>query len=410
MRLTAATAALVSPLAVLVLIFTLPVRALDEVAVSLDDAVRAAQRVAPDLLVARARESVAHADVGVAGMYPNPSVSAATSTQMARLSGTLSIPLVVLGQRGAAIDAARADETTVLLDTQVAWNDVRQATVRAYASLWLSEGVADARRQSAAIAATLEAAVSQRVEVGSAPEIDALRVHAERLRADADVLEAGARVAAAGSELGRWIGLADGNTLRTRGAPVLPDAAPPLGSMLARLDTGAPVRREKSEAHAAELRARRERALVRPAMALDVGADLFDPTVVNEVPNYRAQLTLDVPLFNQRGPSIDREEALGEVARARARAVRAQAAAELTAAYRIFDAATARQRTLAEAVVPAATAAAKANEEAYALGRASLVAVLDAERALVDARVSALEAQAARAVAWADVQHAVGAP
>jgi outer membrane protein TolC len=38
------------------------------------------------------------------------------------------------------------------------------------------------------------------------------------------------------------------------------------------------------------------------------------------------------------------------------------------------------------------------------------VAVLDAERSLVDARVSALAAQAARAVAWADVEHAVGSP
>jgi outer membrane protein TolC len=38
------------------------------------------------------------------------------------------------------------------------------------------------------------------------------------------------------------------------------------------------------------------------------------------------------------------------------------------------------------------------------------VAVLDAERALVDARVAGLEAQAARANAWADIEHAVGAP
>jgi outer membrane protein TolC len=60
--------------------------------------------------------------------------------------------------------------------------------------------------------------------------------------------------------------------------------------------------------------------------------------------------------------------------------------------------------------VPAAQAAAKATEEAYVVGRTPLLAVLDAERALVDARVSALEAQAARAQAWAGVEHALGAP
>jgi outer membrane protein TolC len=176
------------------------------------------------------------------------------------------------------------------------------------------------------------------------------------------------------------------------------------------LDGATPVRREQSDVRAAEARANRERALVRPAMMLDLGFDALDPTIANEATNYRAQLSVEVPLFNQRSAQIDRERALGGVARARVEAARALAAAELTAAYGTFEAATARQRTLADAVIPAARAAAKATEEAYALGRAPLVAVLDAERALVDTRVSAFQAQAARTSAWADVEHALGAP
>jgi cobalt-zinc-cadmium efflux system outer membrane protein len=125
--------------------------------------------------------------------------------------------------------------------------------------------------------------------------------------------------------------------------------------------------------------------------------------------NYRAQILLDVPLFNQRGAYIDREKAQGDVARARVNAARLQGVAELAAAYRTFEAATARQRALVESVVPAARQAAKATEEAYSLGRAQLVAVLDAERALVDARLTALETQAVRASSWADVEHALGA-
>jgi outer membrane protein, heavy metal efflux system len=389
----------------------------EEVRVSLEDALRAVQRAAPDLMVVRARESVARAEVGIAGVYPNPSFAAATSTQAAKLSGTVSIPLVVLGQRGSAVDAARADEATVLFDTQVAWNDIRQATVRAYVAVWLAEGTTLARRESAAIEAALESAVVQRVEVGSAPQIDALRVHAERLRADADVLEATARTTAAGSELGRWMGMSDGGPLRASGSPSAPDSVLPLSTLLGRLDASASVRREQSDVLASEARIARERALVRPGMALDLGLDAFDPTLVplgaprdaQPPVNYRAQLTIDVPIFNQRGPYIDREKARGDVARARVQTAHVQAAAELTAAYRTFEAATALQRTLADSVVPAAQGAAKATEEAYALGRAQLVAVLDAERAVVGARVTALEAQAARANAWADVEHALGA-
>jgi cobalt-zinc-cadmium efflux system outer membrane protein len=387
-----------------------PARALDEVRVSLDDALRTTQRGSPDLLVSRARMPVAHAEVLVAGMYPNPTISAAGNTELAKISGTVSVPLIVLGQRGAAIDAARADEATVALDSQVAWNDARQATQRAYAALWLAEGVAEARRESAAIEAALEESVMQRVEVGSAPQIDSLRVHAERLRADADVLDATAQVNAAGSDLGRWMGVADGGTLRASGEPAVPDIVPPLAALLARLDASAPVRREQSDVRAAGLRADRERALVRPAMLLELGFDALDPTLPPNTTNYRALLAVEVPLFHQRGAFIERERALGDVARARARAAYGLATAELTAAYRTLEAATARQRTLADAVVPAARAAAKATEEAYGLGRAPLVAVLDAERALVDMRLAALQAQAARASAWADVEHAVGGP
>jgi cobalt-zinc-cadmium efflux system outer membrane protein len=402
------SAAVALPLALLA--WAQPAVADGEARVSFDQALLAARRASPELLVARARESVARAEVGVAGVYPNPSISGASNTQSAKISGTASIPLVILGQRGAAIDAARADEATVVLDTQVAWNNARQATERAYVALWLAEGIADARRESAAIEATLEASVIQRVEVGSAPQIDSLRVHAEKLRADADVLEATAQITVAGSELGRWMGVAYGSSLRANGAAVVPDAAPPLERLLARLDGATPIRREQSDVRAAEARANRERALVRPAMMLDLGFDALDPTIANEATNYRAQLSVEVPLFNQRGAQIDRERALGGVARARVEAARALAAAELTAAYGTFEAASARQRTLADAVVPAARAAAEATEEAYALGRAPLVAVLDAERALVDTRVSALQAQAARTSAWADVEHALGAP
>lgn len=377
--------------------------------VSLDDALRAAQRAAPDLIVARAKERVAHAEIGVAGSYPNPTAIVATNTQTARFSGTLSVPLVVLGQRGAAMDAAQADEVTTTLDTVVTWSDVRQATRHAYVALWLAEGVAAARRDSAAIAAKLEGAVAGRVQVGSAPELDSLRVHAERLKADADVTEATAHMTAAATELGRWMGRPDAEGLRAAGPVAVPDAAPTLASLVARIEGSAPVRREQSDVRAADARVTRERALIRPNFQLDLGADVGDPTLNNQT-NYRAQLAFDVPLFNQRGAYVDRETAAGDVARARVQAARVQGIAELTAAYRTYEAATVQERTLVDAVVPASQGAARATEDAYALGRAQLVAVLDAERALVDVRLAALDAQAARAMAWADIEHAVGAP
>ncbi|MBV9946122.1 MAG: TolC family protein, partial [Myxococcales bacterium] len=255
------------------------------VLVSLDDALRAARTAGPELAVARAAESVAHAEVGVAGVYPNPTVSAATSTQTARASATVSIPLVILGQRGAAVDAARADEATVHWDTLVAWNDVRQSTAHAFSALWLAEGTAGARRDAAAIQARLESAVVARVEVGAAPQIDALRVHAERLRADADLLEATAQVTSAAAELGRWMGRADGEVLRASGDPLPAATGASLAALLARIEQNVRVQRERADVLAAGVHVERERALVRPSMTLDLGLDALDPTIDN-VTNY----------------------------------------------------------------------------------------------------------------------------
>ena len=68
-----------------------------------------------------------------------------------------------------------------------------------------------------------------------------------------------------------------------------------------------------------------------------------------------------------------------------------------------------RAKALAEGIVAATELAARATRESYELGRAQLVAVLDAEKSWIDARGALIDAQAARAHAWIDVQLALGA-
>jgi cobalt-zinc-cadmium efflux system outer membrane protein len=371
-------------------------------------AIALARRDSLDLAAVRGREEVARAEVGVAGTYPNPTVAAGTSTQAARFSAGVSMPLVILGQREAAMDASRADVVTAQVDTEVAWNDVRAATARAFIALWFSAKSAAARADAASIAARLDAAVTARIEVGAAPQVEGLRAHAERLRADADAREAEQLVGAAGSELGRWIGVADGSTLRASGDPAAPDIPPSLAELSAHVATSPLVRRENADARAADARADRERALVRPAFTLELGMDVGDPAFSGN--NYRGQIGLEVPLVNQRGAYVDRERKAAAVARSRGRAERNRVAADLDAAYQRFVAVSARTTALATGVVPGAEAAANATEEAYAMGRSALVAVLDAERARIDARLGLLEARAARASAWVDVEFAVGSP
>lgn len=379
-----------------------------DVSVTYGDVLARAKNHAPDLAVARGREAVARAEVGVAGVHPNPSVIGGTSTQAARVSIGASIPLVILGQRGAAIRASQADLETVKIDGQSTWNEVRAGAGHAFVSLWLAQRMATSRADAATLAKRVDEAVAGKVELGAVPELDGLRAHAERLRAEADAMEAEQLVAAAGSELGRWIGIADGASLRAQGDPDVPPSPAPLADLVAKIGGNPSIRRESSDAAAAEARADRERAAARPTLVLDLGADLADPTL--PATNYRAQLAIEVPFVNQRGAFVDRERANAGAARTRGAAERARLLAALESAYRMFAASSARAKAIGEGVVPAAEAAAVAAEASYAAGRAPLFVLLDAERLRVDARTSFLDAQAARANAWIEVERDVGQP
>src|SRR5450631_1804703 len=68
--------------------------------VSYRQALALSRERAPNVAVARATQGVAEADSRTGGLYPNPTLSAGTSTQAARLSLGASLPLLILGQRG----------------------------------------------------------------------------------------------------------------------------------------------------------------------------------------------------------------------------------------------------------------------------------------------------------------------
>ncbi len=371
------------------------------------EVLKRARAGAPEVRVARTREDIARTDVEVTRILPNPTIIAGTNSQVARLSIGASMPLPILGQRGATIAASRADLETAHIDVEASWNDVRAAAARAYIALWLAQEMATARAQgSAIIAGRIDDVVSSRVELGASPNVDRLRTKAERLRAEADAHQAEALVDAAASQLAFYLG--SEQLIRADGEYAVPADAPALSGLSARIAASPPVRRENSDARAADARVDRERALVRPTPVIEVGADLGDPTL--PATNYRGSLAIDVPLFSWRGAQIDRERAAAASARARAATELARGRAALTAAYYTFLAADGRVKTLRDDVLVAAEAAAVATQESYELGRAQLVAVLDASRARLDTRIALVDAIATRALAWVDIERAVGSP
>jgi outer membrane protein TolC len=401
--------------AILLALFVAGPASADEVSLTYAQALERAAHLAPDIAVARAAETVAVAESGIAGLLPNPSLSAGTSTRTAKLSLGVSVPLLLLGQRGAAVSAGQAEIATTRLDTQMAAADVRALVAHAFVGLWRAQATAFERARAATVSRRLEEAVRGRVELGAAPSVDGLRARAELLRADSEAQQTAQLVGAAASSLARWLAL-DTSGIRAEGDPEVPESHASLEDLRARLEQSPVLRRERAAAHAADMRAERERALARPVINADFGFDAWDPTLCpgnspcdNPPVNYRGGLSFEVPILHQRGPYVDRERALAAAARTREAAERAQLIAALTTAYRTCEAWSASVRALADGVVPAADAAAAATEESYELGRAPLLAVLDAEKARIDARLSLLDARTQQADAWIEVEHATGA-
>jgi outer membrane protein TolC len=215
-------------------------------------------------------------------------------------------------------------------------------------------------------------------------------------------------VEASSAELAAWVGARFDEPLRVEGDPEVPAQVPKLSELWPLVGQNPSVQWAFAELRASEARASSERAQVRPLMTLDLAADFNDPTLPGN--NYRAQLGVEVPLLNQRGPLIEREERKALAARSQIQAEQVRLSSELIIAYRTFGALTQQAETLARGVLPAALAAAEATEESYTLGRAPLVAVLDAERARIDTEVTLIESQSARANAWIDVERALGMP
>ncbi len=385
---------------------TQPVLAQEPRRLGYAEALQLARLHAPSVDAARADELAVRADGRAAAVYPNPSFNAGSSTQAARLSLGASLPLVVFGQRGAARNVGNATALVAHQDTLASAAEARASAAQAYVGLWTAERSADALGQAAQLARELEATVQSRVDVGSAPALEQLRAQAERLRAEMNATAALELIDASASELARWIGVPVDAGLRTTGAPDVPAQPPPVQQLFARLPASPAIQRAQAEIRAGQARLASERAQLRPTMTLDLGADYLDPTL--PATNYRAQLGVELPLFNQRGPMIEREELKTTGARFRLDAERAANGSALLIAYRSFNLQARRQRTLFEGVAPAIRAAAEAAAESYALGKTPLVALLEARRANVEVELDLVATTEARARAWIEVERLLG--
>ena len=138
---------------------------------------------------------------------------------------------------------------------------------------------------------------------------------------------------------------------------------------------------------------------------------MFGDTTLTPIPgatNYRAGVTVEVPLLGRGGASVRAAEARLAAARVAAQVTAAQISAQLLAARARFTAAAAHVASLERDVLPAQREAADFAGAAFREGQAGLIFILDAERAFAEGEGEYIDARVEAASAYIELEWASG--
>ena len=370
-------------------------------------------RDAPELLAAERRRQIAAAEIDVAGTVANPTFAVTTARETARLSTSVSLPLPLFGQRGAAVRTANANAQIVAAEGQIASRDLVWSATTAWVDAWEASERSRLIVGSAADAKRLLDIAAERFQSGSAPRLDVVRATADEARARADSEGAQRLVAAAGARLAVWLAKDPTAAPEVTGTPGVPAALPPLIALEASVEGHPAAARDRAQQISADAQLTLERRLRFPIVSAQLTVNQGDPTLPrdgngNPATDIIGGASFDLPLLNQRGGFIKRAKAQRTLADAQLAIDIAHLRAEIADAYHRTEAAAARSRELAEHALPAMEDARTMTEESYRAGRVDLVRVLEAQRAVVETRLAEVDAIADWARSFADLERAGG--
>lgn len=373
-----------------------------------------AQRSAPELAVSWRRAEAAGAEVRVAGALANPTVTVTTARETARLSTGVSLPLPLFGQRGAAVQAARADARAVEREVQVTENELRWNVTNAWIDAWQATRRAQLLAGGATDAQRLLGIARERFQAGSSPRLDVVRATADEARTAADAQAARTLVAAESARLAIWVAGDPTHPPPITGDPGVSAGVPALEALIAAVTAHPALQRDEAQTQAAASRLALEKRLRLPTVSAELVVNQGDPTLTDgngvRQTDVIAGAAFELPVLNQRGGTIARADAQRRLAQAATSLDRAHLIADLAVAFRRTEAAATRAREITRRALPAMEEARAMTEESYRAGRADLVRVLEAERAVLDLRLAQAEAIATWARSFADLEKATGAP
>ncbi|WP_437835341.1 TolC family protein [Sorangium sp. So ce1153] len=367
-------------------------------------------RAAPAARVASSEAAVAGAAVTAAGVVSleNPVLSGMGGIRFnpdggrpAAATASLSWPIELGGQRGARVEAARAEQRAALATAEGTQRRLLLAALLQHALVLRDEAQVALATERRALAQRLLATSEKRKKAGEVPEID---VTLARLQEGRD---AAAEAAAVGTREADTLGLLSMLGLPSKdgkvtGALVPPEAPPPLATLLRGADQRADVRAARAALEAARARSGRERAGRWPTVSVLAQYERDDQANIGMI-----GLAVPVPILNANRAGVATAEAEVDAATARLAASRASAAGDIQGLYARYEA----TRNALAHLAPAARLSMQAvalSTRGYELGENDLASVLLVRREALDAQAALLDAEHAHANAKIELLVAAG--
>jgi cobalt-zinc-cadmium efflux system outer membrane protein len=378
-----------------------------------------------DLVAQRASVSIAEAQIGVAQVFPDPTLTAGLMQYDVTRKGNptativaLGVPLEIGGQRGARVAAAEASLGAVRADLLDFLRGLRATAADSYIEALHVRAVLERRRLTLASLQRLVAVNQERNKAGDIGEVALIqsRVEAEQFRADLLAAEGDVRAAdialvsllgsAAVPQLDRTLQV-DGD-LRVAVNRHFDVATLVRTALTQRPDLIAARRRLAASERQIDL------AQANRVIGLNVGATWQHNFEVTQPPLpasdfLGATLTVPLPFSRMYRGELDAAYAGRRQADATARSVNIRVEAEVREAVARYDAAAARVRLYASGVLADADSVLEKTLYNYQRGGATLTEVLVAQRTDNEVYLSYFDSLAEAAHALVAVEQASGA-
>jgi len=377
---------------------------------TLADAISRAQQSAPALAAAEAALRAADANVDVAALAPNPTLSYQAENVMgtgryadfgsSERTLAVSVPIELGGKREARRRVAEAERGATRLGLNATRADITQRVTVAFIAVAAAEQRLSVMRDGHELAGQAARAAHQRVAVGKASPIEEERARVLLVNADVKLGKAERALNLALTDLGRYTGAR---------APYLV-AATWFESLVTARDNKEVVTLPAAAAAEARLAAasarvdaaRRDRI---PDLTLIAGSRRF-----GDSPDRAAVLGISIPLplFNRGSQALARSHADYERVQAERGAAMQEVEQALShAQVDVADALAAAEAARGPALA-AAEEAARIARLGYSAGKFPQLELIEAERALTETREAAIDALAAFHTAQAHLAYLRG--